>query len=79
MIKREAVHDVQTGRAIEKEWTGNAWTIYLRQDGVEFEYSIMDGEPGGKVSLEAYRRALEAWRGFLADESCNERVVEIPD
>jgi hypothetical protein len=39
----------------------------------------MDGEPGGKVSLETYRRALEAWRDFLADESCDERIVELPD
>lgn len=78
-VLRQAVYDVQTGRATEKEWTGNAWTIYLRQDGAEFEYSIMDGEPGGKVSLETYRRALEAWRDFLADEACDERIVENPD
>ncbi|MGK6310283.1 hypothetical protein [Variovorax sp. DT-64] len=58
---------------------GNAWDLVADSGGVEFIYTVMDGEPGGRVSLEVYRRALEAWRDFLADESCDERIVEIPD
>jgi hypothetical protein len=75
----KAIEDVASGQIPEWEGTGNAWTVVLRPDGATFEFSIMDGEPGGKVSLEIYRRALEAWRDFLADESCDERIVELPD
>ena len=75
----KAIEEVASGRIPTWEGTGNAWTVVLRPDGATFEFSIMDGEPGGKVSLETYRRALEAWRDFLADESCDERIVELPD
>ena len=75
----KAIDDVASGRIPEWEATGNAWTVVLRPDGATFEFSIMDGEPGGKVSLETYRRALEAWRDFLADESCHERIIDLPD
>lgn len=75
----KAIDDVSSGRIPHWECTGNAWTVVLKLEGAIFEYSIMDGEPGGKVSLETYRRALEAWRDFLADEKCDERIVELPD
>jgi hypothetical protein len=58
---------------------GNAWDLVADSGGVKFIYTVMDGEPGGRVSLEIYRRALEAWRDFLADESCDDRIVEISD
>ncbi|NDZ15918.1 hypothetical protein [Variovorax sp. WS11] len=78
-ITEKAIEDVVAGRIPKWEGTGNAWTTIILPDSVIFEYSIMDGEPGGKVGLETYRRALEAWRDFLADESCDERIVELPD
>ena len=75
----KAIEDVANGRIPQWQCTGNAWTVVLRPNGATFEHAIMDGAPGGRVSLETYRRALEAWRDFLLDESCDERIVELPD
>lgn len=77
VLKRvnEAAHNV----ASQFQMEGNAWDLAADASGVEFTYSLMDGEPGGKVRLETYRRALEAWREFLADESCDERILDLPD
>ncbi|OUM03381.1 hypothetical protein [Variovorax sp. JS1663] len=79
LITEKAIEDVVTGRIPKWEGTGNAWTTIIFPDRVIFEYSIMDGEPGGQVSLITYRLALKAWRDFLADESCDERIIELPD
>ncbi|RZL90288.1 MAG: hypothetical protein EOP82_16185 [Variovorax sp.] len=75
----KAIEDVAGGRLQEWEGTGNAWATVLHPDGAEFEFAIMDGERGGKVSLQIYRLALEAWRDFLADETCDERIIDLPD
>lgn len=75
----QAIDDVTSGRHQQREETGNAWTVIIEPDGVSFEFTIMDGEQGGKVSIATYRAALEAWRQFLIDEDCDERIVEIPD
>ena len=78
-MTEKAIEDVASGRIPEWEGTGNAWTVVLRPSGAEFEFSIMDGERGGRVSLESYRLALKAWRDFLADENCDERIIDLPD
>jgi hypothetical protein len=71
--------DVAKNAVSQVRVEGNAWDLVADSGGVEFIYTIMDGEPGGRVSLEIYRRALETWRDFLADESCDDRIVEISD
>lgn len=74
-----AVENIMSGRTDKWSATGNAWTVVLGPGGAVFEYAIMDGAPGGRVSLGAYLHALEAWRSFLIDENCLERLVELSD
>ncbi|MDH6165527.1 hypothetical protein M2282_000655 [Variovorax boronicumulans] len=73
-----AAENIMTGQLKTWKSTGNAWTVELGLDGVEFEYAIMDGPRGGRVSLLTYLRALEAWKTFLSDEGCFERIVVLP-
>ena len=75
VLKR--LDEVAKNAATQFRLEGNAWDLTADSGGVEFTYTVMDGEPGGKMSLEIYRRTVEAWRDFLADESCSDRVIEI--
>lgn len=76
VLKR--LDEVTKNLASQFRLEGNAWDLAADAGGVEFTYTVMDGEPGGKMSLETYRRTLEAWRDFLADESCDDRIIEVP-
>ena len=75
----QSAESVMNGSSNKWEATGNAWTVVLKPEGAVFEFSIMDGMPGGLVSLNSYIYALKAWKEFLADEKCLERVVSLPN
>lgn len=75
----QSVESVMNGAISKWEATGNAWTVVLKPEGAIFEFSIMDGLPGGVVSLNSYIFALKAWKEFLSDGECLERVVSLPD
>ena len=47
-ITEKAIQDVVEGRTLKWEGTGNAWTTIISLDGVLFELSVMDGDPGGR-------------------------------
>ncbi|RZL90287.1 MAG: hypothetical protein EOP82_16180 [Variovorax sp.] len=75
----KGVDSVGRGVASDFQFFGNAWDLAVDATGVEFTYSVMEGEPGGRVSLETYRTAVRAWSDFLADDSCPERLCQLPD
>ena len=58
---------------------GNAWDLVADAHGVEFTYSLMDGDPGGNVSLKTYLKALDAWRQLIVKKDCEGFVMEISE
>lgn len=73
------VQAVESGHVAECCLGGNAWNARLRSDGVTFGFATADMVPGGRVSLRAYREAVQAWGAFLREPACLEREVEIPE
>lgn len=73
------IHSVERGELENYCWSGNAWSTTITKSGVTFEHQWIEELIGGEVTLNQFKAAIEAWRRFLGDASCDHCEIDLPD